>query len=188
MRSNGAMSHAGFEVTASVRDGRHTLLLSGELDLAVAAGLEATIRDLCGEGVSGIELDLSQLTFMDSSGLRAVLNAQELCAEHGYDFLVVPGSGQVRRLLELTGTTDVLRLADAPPRTPSPSAEADRTRRVRLIVFISASAWVSPNRSRDRGSRPRPCEQRPSRLSAREISQRGRAGSLSWLRRARPPS
>jgi len=119
-------SQPGFEVQASVRDGRHTLILSGELDLAVAAGLEATIRDLCGEGVSGIELDLSQLTFMDSSGLRALLNAQELCAKHGYDFLVTPGSGQVQRLLELTGTTDVLPLADAPPRPPSPPAEADQ--------------------------------------------------------------
>jgi anti-anti-sigma factor len=115
-------SQPAFEVQAIVRDGRHSLLLSGELDVAVAAGLEATVRGLCGEGVSGIELDLSQLTFMDSSGLRAVLSAQELCAAHGYDFLVTPGSGQVQRLLELTGTTDVLRLADAPPRP----AEADR--------------------------------------------------------------
>lgn len=116
-------SQPGFEVQESVRDGRHTLLLSGELDLAVAAGLEAVILGLCGEGVSSVELDLSQLTFMDSTGLRAVLRAQELCAEHGYDFLVTPGRGQVQRLLELTGTTDVLPLADAPP---SPPAEADR--------------------------------------------------------------
>lgn len=108
-------SQPGFEVQASVRDGRHTLLLSGELDLAVAAGLETTILGLCGEGVTGIELDLSQLTFMDSSGLRVVLGAQELCAEHGYDFLVIPGSEQVQRLLEITGTTDILPLADAPP-------------------------------------------------------------------------
>jgi anti-sigma B factor antagonist len=112
-----------FEVQTNVRDSRHTLLLSGELDLAVAAELETTILGLCGEGVSAIELDLSRLTFMDSTGLRAVLRAQVLCAEHGYDFLVIPGSGQVQRLLELTGTTDVLPLADAPP---SPPAEADR--------------------------------------------------------------
>jgi anti-anti-sigma factor len=109
------MSQSGFEVQQSVRDGRHTLQCSGELDLAVAAELETTVLGLCGEGVSGIELDLSQLTFMDSSGLRVVLSAQELCAEHGYDFLVRGGSGQVKRLLELTGTTDVLPLADAPP-------------------------------------------------------------------------
>jgi len=116
-------SQPGFEVQESVRDGRHTLLLSGELDLAVAAGLETTILGLFVEGVSTVELDLSRLTFMDSTGLRAVLRAQELCAEHGYDFLVMPGSGQVQRLLELTGTADVLPLADA---APSPPAGADR--------------------------------------------------------------
>jgi|GEM_PF-1080444 len=69
----------GFEVQASVRGGRHTLLLSGELDFAVAAGPEATIRGLSGEGVSGIEPDLSQLTFMDSSGSLAVPTAKGLC-------------------------------------------------------------------------------------------------------------
>ncbi len=111
-------SQPTFEVQASVRNGRHTLLLSGELDLAVAAELEATILGLCGEGVSAIELDLSQLTFMDSTGLRVMLGARELCAEHGYDFLVTPGSGQVQRLLELTGTIDILPLTDAHPSRP----------------------------------------------------------------------
>jgi anti-sigma B factor antagonist len=117
-------SQPGFEVQASVRGGRHTLILSGELDLATAAGLETTVLGLFVEGVNSVELDLSRLTFMDSTGLRAVLRAQELCAEHGYDFLVTPGSGQVQRLLELTGTTDVLPLADAPA---SPPAGADQT-------------------------------------------------------------
>jgi anti-anti-sigma factor len=113
----------GFEVQDSVCEGRHTLLLSGELDLAVAAELETMVLGLCGEGVSAIELDLSRLTFMDSTGLRAVLRAQELCAEHGHDFLVTPGGGQVQRLLELTGTTQVLPLAGV---HPSPLAEADQ--------------------------------------------------------------
>jgi anti-anti-sigma factor len=108
----------GFEIQQSVHDGRHTLLLSGELDLAVAAGLEATVLGLCGDGVSAVELDLSRLTFMDSTGLRTVLRAQKLCAEHEYDFLVTPGDGQVQRLLELTGTIDVLPLADAHPDQP----------------------------------------------------------------------
>jgi anti-anti-sigma factor len=117
-------SQPGFEVQESVRDGRHTLLLSGELDLAVAAGLETVVLGLFVEGVSAVELDLSRLTFMDSTGLRAVLRAQELCAEHGCDFLVIPGSGQVLRLLELTGTIDALPLADA---HPGPPAEADQS-------------------------------------------------------------
>ena len=90
---------------------------------ATVAGLETPVLDLCREGVSTVELDLSRLTFMDSTGLRAVLRAQELCAEHGCDFLVIPGSGQVLRLLELTGTIESLPLADAHPNRP---AEVDQ--------------------------------------------------------------
>jgi anti-anti-sigma factor len=113
------LGRSGFEVRDSMREGRHTLLLSGELDLAVAAELETIVLGLCGDGVRAVELDLSRLTFMDSTGLRAVLRAQELCAEHGHDFLVTSGGGQVQRLLELTGTSEVLPLADAHPSRPA---------------------------------------------------------------------
>lgn len=89
-------------------DGHHTLVLSGELDLATAPGLEAIITRLCGDGVNGISLDLSGLTFMDSSGLQAVFNAQQLCREHGYDFLVASGNGQVLRLFEIAGVIGAL--------------------------------------------------------------------------------
>lgn len=97
-----------FAVQDSVCDAHHTLALSGELDLAEAMGLETMIRRLCGDGLKGISLDLSRLTFMDSSGLRAVLHAQQLCREHRYDFFVVPGNGQVLRLFEIAGVIDAL--------------------------------------------------------------------------------
>ena len=97
-----------FEVQDSVCDAHHTLGLSGELDLAEAAGLESMITRLCVEGLKGISLDLSRLTFMDSSGLQAVLHAQQLCREHGYDFFVAPGDGQVLRLFEIAGVIDSL--------------------------------------------------------------------------------
>lgn len=101
-----------FDVQDSVRDGHHTLSLSGELDLAEATGLETMITRLCGEGLKGISLDLSRLTFMDSSGLRVVLHAQQLCRERRYDFLVVPGDGQVLRLFQVAGVIDTLPIVD----------------------------------------------------------------------------
>lgn len=101
-----------FEVQDSVCDGHHTLALSGELDLAEATGLETMITRLCVDGLKGISLDLSRLAFMDSSGLRAVLHAQQLCREHEYDFLVVPGNGQVLRLFEIAGIIDALPIVD----------------------------------------------------------------------------
>lgn len=101
-----------FEIQDSVCDGHHTLALSGELDIAEAESLESMITRLCSDGLKGISLDLSRLTFMDSSGLQAVLHAQQLCREHGYDFLVAPGKGQVLRFFEIAGVIDALPIVD----------------------------------------------------------------------------
>jgi len=54
-------------------------------------------------------LDLQQLTFLDSTGLRIILAARELCWRRGQEFAVTPGSPQVQRLLSVTGVGEHLR-------------------------------------------------------------------------------
>lgn len=98
----------GFEVQDAVCGGRHTLVLSGELDLVSARALEAMVLLLCSDGVSGVALDLSKLTFMDSTGLRAVLCVKGVAESHGYEFMLVPGPRNIQRLFELTGLAQVL--------------------------------------------------------------------------------
>jgi anti-anti-sigma factor len=88
-----------------VNGNRHTLILSGELDLASAGDLEPVILRICGD-VSALVVDLSSLTFMDSSGLRLVLLAGSLCRERGCQFSVIPGQHHFRHLLEITGTLE----------------------------------------------------------------------------------
>jgi anti-sigma B factor antagonist len=106
----------------TVRDisagGHHRLLLAGELDIASTPILEATIASLCDNGTSAIVLDLSELTFMDSTGLRAVLAADRLCGGKGHSFSVAGAGGPVRRLFELTGVTDALQFE---PDGPAPA-------------------------------------------------------------------
>jgi anti-anti-sigma factor len=97
-----------FEVQDIVSDGRHRLVLTGELDLAPAAELESLLLRLCGDGTKEIALDLSKLRFMGSVGLRLVLLAKELCERHGYDFLLVPGPANIQRMFEMTGLLDLL--------------------------------------------------------------------------------
>jgi anti-sigma B factor antagonist len=87
---------------------RHTLVLTGELDMAWSPALDATLRRLCTEGSEAITLDLSKLTFMDSTGLRAVLLARELCEQYSCEFLLIPGPPQVQRLFEVTGLLERL--------------------------------------------------------------------------------
>jgi anti-sigma B factor antagonist len=97
-----------FEVQDVVSDGRHRLVLTGELDLAPAAELEATLLRLCSEGTKAIAIDLSKLRFMGSIGLRLILLARELCEEHGYEFRLIAGPANIQRVFEMTGLLDVL--------------------------------------------------------------------------------
>lgn len=87
---------------------RHVLVLSGELDMASSPALDEAVRGICTGPTEALTVDLSRLTFMDSTGLRVVLLAKELCEGHGCDFLVVPGPPQIQRLFEVTGILERL--------------------------------------------------------------------------------
>jgi anti-anti-sigma factor len=95
-------------LSSSCSGARHTLVLTGELDMAWAPALDATLQRICTPLTEAITLDLSQLTFMDSTGLRAVLLAKELCEQHDCEFMLVPGPPQVQRLFEVTGLLERL--------------------------------------------------------------------------------
>ncbi len=103
---------AGSVRITDVRDGTgHTLRLEGELDLAGVPAVEASAGRLWGE-VSKLTVDLSRLTFIDSTGLAAIVHLSGLCAKHGCRFEIVPGPPIVQRLFELTGLDGVLPFVD----------------------------------------------------------------------------
>ena len=91
-----------------VYGGQHILVLEGELDLVSAPNLEAKLRKLCANGTKEITLDCSKLAFIDSTGVRAVLLANELCVHHGCDFSLTPGTDGVQHVFELTGLLEAL--------------------------------------------------------------------------------
>src|SRR5437879_79441 len=72
-------------------DGRRTLVLSGELDLASSWLLDCPLRQIGADGTRSFTLDLSGVTFIDSTGIRAVLAARGLCAARDCEFMLVPG-------------------------------------------------------------------------------------------------
>ncbi|HEV7774196.1 MAG TPA: STAS domain-containing protein [Conexibacter sp.] len=63
-------------------------------------------------GFATIVLDLRQLTFMDSTGLRLLLRLDAESRSDGFRFAIVDGEGPVRRLLELTQFDRQFRRAD----------------------------------------------------------------------------
>ncbi len=88
------------------------LVLTGELDLATVDLLEAALATA--PGAPSATLDLSELAFMDSSGLRTMLAAHKRAKATGGEVVVICPQGHVRRVLDVSGASEVLTLRDAP--------------------------------------------------------------------------
>lgn len=82
--------------------------LAGELDMANAPRLQSVIDSPELNTAGTVVLDLQQLQFIDSTGLRIILAARERFQQHGQGFAVTPGSQQVQRLLSVTGVAEHL--------------------------------------------------------------------------------
>jgi anti-sigma B factor antagonist len=100
-----------FHIDASRSGDAAVLSLHGELDVATTAQLEEALAVAAGEHPRRLIVDLSGLEFMDSTGLRAVLAANENAREGEHEFVLVQGPHQVQRLLELTRAVDHLQIA-----------------------------------------------------------------------------
>ena len=84
----------------------------GELDIASAKEFEAELRRAIRGSAFGVVLDLGGVTFIDSTGLRALLSAATLSHTIGHELLMLHGSAQVRHVIETTGVEDLLPLVD----------------------------------------------------------------------------
>ncbi|MGI8461723.1 MAG: STAS domain-containing protein [Solirubrobacterales bacterium] len=89
--------------------------LEGEIDLSTAPEAERRILDAAGGSPARIVIDLREVTFMDSSGVRVLLSAHRDAESNGRSFAIVKGNSAVDRLLEVTGLAERLELLDAPP-------------------------------------------------------------------------
>ena len=88
------------------------LHLTGELDIASAATLARALEGPVEHG-GVIGLDVAELTFMDSTGIKALVHASRLLGERGRVVLFQPTCA-VRRVIELCGLHELFELKDAP--------------------------------------------------------------------------
>jgi anti-anti-sigma factor len=85
---------------------------TGELDMATAPELEEAIERA--QGGSAIVVDLRELTFIDSTGIRALVQVYA-AGQNGHSTVsFVRGQGQVQRVLELAGVEQLLAWTDPP--------------------------------------------------------------------------
>jgi anti-sigma B factor antagonist len=85
--------------------------VSGELDVASSPELERELALLDGEEI--VVIELGQITFIDSTGLGVLVRAHQRALERGHRLALVRGSGQVKRLLSMTGLDDQLLVGDS---------------------------------------------------------------------------
>ncbi len=102
-------AQAQLQIESRRESDRVVMVMDGELDMANAPALQAAIESDELSSPEAVVLDLQGLTFLDSTGLRVILAARELCRRRGQEFAVTPGSAQVQRLLSVTGVGEHLR-------------------------------------------------------------------------------
>jgi anti-anti-sigma factor len=100
------------EVESTERDGLVHVSLRGELDLSTVGKVDDELKSVEGAGPKIVLLDLSNLTFLDSTGLRCVVRADDRAREEGRRLVVVKGPEAVQRVFEITRLEDRLELVD----------------------------------------------------------------------------
>ncbi len=84
------------------------IVVRGEIDAATAPALSADLSRAVASGSNPIEIDLSAVTFIDSSGLRALIIGRQEAEAAGNSLRIVKASDVVSRLLDVTGLSETL--------------------------------------------------------------------------------
>jgi anti-sigma B factor antagonist len=103
-------SQAAIDLTEG-EQGHVTARISGELDIVSVGHLTGKIDDLLARTPTRLDLDLSRLAFMDSSGLALLLGL----ANRLGPLRVFGANLLIRRVIEVTGLTGILQLQGATP-------------------------------------------------------------------------
>jgi anti-anti-sigma factor len=107
---NNSTDSSPFALSHTLEGTTGTLLLSGELDASSAPRVDEAVDLLVSDGARNLVIDLAEVTFIDSSGLRSLIRARKNLGEDDAVQLRSPQVGTIR-LLEITGLTDQFPIA-----------------------------------------------------------------------------
>jgi anti-anti-sigma factor len=100
-------------------DGRFpTVRLRGELDISGAEGIERAIEVVEQTTTGVLVIDLRDLEFMDSTGLRLILSADARARDRGSRLVIVRGPETVHRVFRMAALEDRLLFVDDPAHVP----------------------------------------------------------------------
>jgi anti-sigma B factor antagonist len=94
----------------------------GEIDLDTVSQVRDRLDELTSAGFRRLILDLRGVTFLDSTGLRLVLETDAAARADGFDFGLIEGPENVQRAFEITGLRAALPFVDPPPGVGAPGS------------------------------------------------------------------
>ena len=92
---------------------RYVITVSGEVDLATSPELDNAIIDAIESGTSSVAIDLTDVSFMDSSGLGVIVRGLKRCREADKDLDLVITNERVLKVFGITGLDQVIPIHDA---------------------------------------------------------------------------
>lgn len=99
----------GFSVSVHRSDDALRLRVAGEIDLSNIEALQAEVANALESGESRlVVVDLAEVSFLDSSGISALLKGRRLADDAGKGFRVEGAQGMVREVLTITGVWEHL--------------------------------------------------------------------------------
>ncbi len=106
------MLQSHFQVEVQTVGKGTVLALSGEFDVASTPAFEEALVSVAAS--DPLIVDLRKLEFIDSTGLGALVRLHQRTEEQQHEFGLIRGTGQVERLLGLTGLADRIPVAEPP--------------------------------------------------------------------------
>jgi anti-sigma B factor antagonist len=100
------------DVMTEDRDGLVHVALVGELDLSTVAKVQEELRRVEASSPPTLVVDLSKLSFLDSTGLRCIVTADERARSEGRRIVIVRGPEAVQRVFAITRLDDRLDMVD----------------------------------------------------------------------------
>ena len=113
------------EITRTSVHGAAAVAVEGQIDMATAAVLEGALDAAIRESSGALVLDLTDVEFMDSSGVNVLLRARALLGREDRDLVLVCPPGPVRDVLETIRVASLFALFDSPRQAAAHLVPAD---------------------------------------------------------------
>jgi anti-sigma B factor antagonist len=107
------MTGAELDITVRKMGNKAVVAVAGEIDVYTSPLLQERLVEVLRDGSASIVLDLSAVTFLDSTGLGVLITGLKRCRSADGDLVLVTAQPNVLKVLEITGLNDVFQVHDS---------------------------------------------------------------------------